>query len=265
MMRRVFLINGTLVFDPDKHSLRPVQGHDGRAVVIHTPASECLLKLLEHNNQVLTQKFLFEEVWEKHGSVVTTNTLYQNIASIRKGLKSAGLAEDIIKTMPKMGFKSIAVLRIGVPEDFLSESETQPEVFTNIPASMVENKKTPGRFAHFISSKWSFLFAGLLAVLCWGMLVINLIKEDSFYKNYSYIGLVNGCELYSSYPGVDTSTNSFVAMNKRYPLVCNMGSVVYMTINRLQEGSSVQLCNKKIEIRDAHCKSYFFKRGAYEQ
>lgn len=264
-MRSVFLINESIVFDPDEHSLRPLQGHEGRVVVIHTPASECLRKLLEHNHQVLTQKFLFEEVWEKQGAIVSTNTLYQNIASIRKGLKLAGLAEDIIKTMPKVGFKSIAMLREGAVGDFLPTPEIQPEITSNEPERIVESRRSSFQFSRLASSKWSFLSAGVIAILCWGIFLGNLIKEDSFYKNYSYIGVVNGCELYSSYSGVDTSTNSFVAMNKRYPLVCNMGSVAYMTINRLREGSSVQLCNKRIENPGAHCKSYFFRQGAYEE
>ena len=107
-MKKVFLINDTLLFEPDLRRLGPLEGYPNRAIMLHGPVNECLLLLLEHNDQVLTQRFLFASVWEKQGAIVSTNALYQTIASIRKALKSSGLDENIIKTIPKEGFKSVA-------------------------------------------------------------------------------------------------------------------------------------------------------------
>jgi len=88
-MKPVFLINETVLFEPDARRLCSLADYPSRAVILHGPVSECLLQLLEQNEQVLTQRYLFAAVWEKQGAVVTTNALYQTIASIRNALKSS--------------------------------------------------------------------------------------------------------------------------------------------------------------------------------
>jgi len=118
-MNHVYLINETLLFEPEQRRLCLLAGYPHHPVVLHTPASECLFQLLENSGQVLSQRFLFKNVWEKKGAIVSTNTLYQTIASVRKGLKSAAFGDDIIKTVPRAGFKSIAMVRMGTLEDFV--------------------------------------------------------------------------------------------------------------------------------------------------
>lgn len=56
-MKKVFLINDTLLFEPDLRRLGPLEGYPHRALTLHGPVNACLLLLLEHNNQVLTQRF----------------------------------------------------------------------------------------------------------------------------------------------------------------------------------------------------------------
>ena len=260
-MNTVFLINETVLFDPDEHSLRPMDGQPGSKVVIHTPASECLLLLLRHNQQVLTQRFLFEQVWEKHGAVVTTNALYQSIASLRKGLQSAGLAENIIKTVPKMGFKSIATLREGTITDFI----TPVEATVLSPAPEVEQ---PGVQPHNLAarhySRWAYLAAGVAFIISCGVLYHQQSGGESHYSDYSYIGQVNGCALYSSWSGEEKSLHTFKLLDKRYPLACESGGVAYLTLNRSLQGLSVLLCNRKIEYSNAECQSYIFRKDRYE-
>jgi DNA-binding winged helix-turn-helix (wHTH) protein len=99
-----YLISDQVIFDSDAHHLISLTS-DTVKVTLHTPASQCLLLLLQNQGEVLTQKFLFENIWGKNGAFVSANTLYQNIAIVRKGLKSAGIGDDIVQTIPKTGIK----------------------------------------------------------------------------------------------------------------------------------------------------------------
>ncbi|MNG79473.1 DNA-binding transcriptional activator CadC [compost metagenome] len=110
-----YLIEGIVIFDVEKQSLT-VQGNDKTEIVLHTPASNCLLLLLRHNDEIISQKFLFENAWENKGITVTPNALYQNITQIRKGLRAVGLSEDIIRTIPRVGFKCSADVSIITDE-----------------------------------------------------------------------------------------------------------------------------------------------------
>jgi DNA-binding winged helix-turn-helix (wHTH) protein len=112
-MKTAWLINDVVLFEPDERRLCAIQNYPAQCIILHGPVNECLLQLLLHNGEVLSQRFLFDAVWGKQGAVVTTNALYQAIASVRKALKSAGLADDVIKTIPKAGFKSVAQICAG--------------------------------------------------------------------------------------------------------------------------------------------------------
>ncbi|WP_172892952.1 winged helix-turn-helix domain-containing protein [Buttiauxella agrestis] len=268
MMNTVFLINDTLLFDPNDHSLRPIEGLPGSRVVIHTPASECLLLLLRHNHQVLTQRFLFEQVWEKQGAVVTTNALYQSIASLRKGLHAAGLTENIIKTVPKMGFKSVATVREGTADEFIV-----PVPVISLPPAGV-NKETETalhelpqrrtRVTDFFNSRLAYLLAGIAFILSCGVVYMQRAGGESFYSDYSYIGQVNGCLLYSSWSGEEKSAETFSALGRRYSLTCKSGGVAYLTLNRSLQGLSVLICDRKIAYSTAECQSYIFRKDRYE-
>ncbi|MGB7803387.1 winged helix-turn-helix domain-containing protein [Buttiauxella sp.] len=268
MMKTIFLINDTLLFEPDEHSLRPLEGRPGSKIVIHTPASECLLLLLRHNHQVLTQRFLFEQVWERHGAVVTTNALYQSIASLRKGLQSAGLAENIIKTVPKMGFKSVATIREGTIDDFIApvHSVSLPAVDEKTEPEIPPNDLSPRKkhVANFFHSRWAYLLACITFILSCGVVYMQRAGGESYYSEYNYIGKVNGCVLYSSWSGEEKSAQTFTELGKRYSLICKTDGVAYLTLNRSLQGLSVLLCNRKIQYSNAECQSYIFRKDRYE-
>jgi DNA-binding winged helix-turn-helix (wHTH) protein len=263
-MTKLFLINDALLFDPSRRSLFLVTDYPQRAVVLHGPSSECLARLLEQNNQIVSQKYLFAEIWEKQGAVVSTNTLYQNIASVRKALKSAGLSEDIIITLPKVGFKCVASVREGQISDFIpAEEKTNkpPEAVASseVPQDEQDNKK--GVLA------WVIIFgtAGVLFFLSCAALYLKVTEQESVYKDYSDIGEVNGCRLFSSYSGEDKSISTFKELGERYALDCKNNKMAYLTINRLQQGQSLLICNHPLQNKSAHCKSYLFREEYHEK
>jgi len=163
---------------------------------------ECLLQLLEQNEQVLTQRYLFAAVWEKQGAVVTTNALYQTIASIRKALKSAGLEENVIITIPKAGFKSVAQLRTGTVAELTGQHKTgESSVLAEVSSIAEEPAEIPPmevRRTRFWTSPLAYGMALVLFILSCSVLFFTLRQGESVFASYQPVGNVAGCAFYSS-------------------------------------------------------------------
>lgn len=273
-MRKIYLLNEFALFDPEEHSLVPFQAASARKITLHTPASECLRHLLLHNGQVVSQKYLFEQVWEKNGTCVTVNTLYQNIVSLRKAFKAVGFNDEVIKTLPKVGFKISVVLKEVTPEEIVQltvihtvtderkrdESESDKEngvekIIMSEPPQVSEKK---------FLKRLGFLAVTAVITLLWGLVYQQIPGGNSFYSNYNFVGKVNGCELYSSYSVEQRNRDLFELLNQRHPVQCQAGSVAYMTINRMYEIASIVVCNENITEDDARCESFIFRGGKGE-
>lgn len=260
-MKPVFLINGLVLFEPDKRQLCPLAGYPERVVILHGPVSECLLHLLEHNGEVLTQRYLFAAVWEKQGAIVTTNALYQTIASIRKALKTAGLADNVVQTVPKEGFKSVAHLQTGTLDTFIVPVVKLPPPVENLPSSQTEDNAPRRRI---FTTKIAYGVAGLLFLASCSVLYLQLNGARNGFEGYQPIGKLGGCEVYSSWHDKIKSQRIFSALNQRYPIQCNEGDVAYMTLNRYQNGTSVIVCNSPPGNEGTQCDSIMYREQYHE-
>ncbi|WP_333850866.1 winged helix-turn-helix domain-containing protein [Leclercia sp.] len=267
-MKPVFLINETVLFEPDARRLCSLADYPSRAVILHGPVSECLLQLLEQNEQLLTQRYLFAAVWEKQGAVVTTNALYQTIASIRKALKSAGLEENVIITVPKAGFKSVAQLRVGTLAEFVEQNKTAPSpVLADASSEMAKPEIPPAvtpRTPRFWRPSIAYWLAGALFLFSCGVLYPEIKPAEPVFVGYHPIGTINGCQVYSSWNETEKSQRMWAALSQRFPLACKTGKVAYMTMNRAQLGISVIICDRAPENREARCESIFYRQPYYD-
>lgn len=262
-MKKVYVINDTLLFEPDLRRLGPLDGYPQRATTLHGPVSECLLLLLENNNQVVTQRVLFASIWEKQGAIVSTNALYQTISQIRKALKFAGLEENIIKTLPKEGFKSIAQLREGELDEFIRPQTTAmvsvlPEEYpvaevTAVAVSEVIRKPS------FFPAKLAYGVAGVLFLLSCAISYF-LIKEDkSSLTHYQSVSQFNGCDVYSSWRDKEKTSEMLAGLAKRYPIQCKPGGVLWMTSSFSQQAHSVIICDRPLKDKNAQCDSIIYR------
>jgi len=267
-MRDVYLINEALLFEPDERRLCLLADYPQKAVVLHTPVSECFYQLLEKNGEVLSQRFLFDAVWGKNGAVVTTNTLYQAIASLRKGLKAAGLHDDIIKTIPKAGFKSIAHIRKGGREEIVrsanvEEPKASPPIFAQ-EESAVNVTSRQSTLAAFFFSRTAYIVAAIFFCLSCSVLYLTLNNEEQVFADYKHMGKVGECNVWSSWPNVEKSRHLFTSLSEQYPVNCQSGDIAYMTVNRLQQGTSVMICDQEPWKPNAECRSIFYRQKYHE-
>lgn len=261
-MKPVFLINHSVLFEPEKRRLYLLANYPERAVVLHAPVSECLLQLLEHNGQVMSQRDLFAAVWEKQGAVVTTNALYQTIASIRKALKTVGLAENMVQTVPKEGVKSVAHIETGTLDDFITPAALEPvETF---PDAGREFSPSVNHGVLFFRSKIAGALVGLLFIVSCLALIHEINARSAGLEEYLSIGKINGCDVYSSWHDKNKSQRIYTGLDKRYPVQCSPGGVALMTLNRFQNGISVLVCDRLPNVAGARCDSIMYLEQYHE-
>ncbi|PIJ48300.1 hypothetical protein BL250_17690 [Erwinia sp. OLTSP20] len=157
-------INNEVEFDQDKKILKS----DLASYEISTPASYCLMLLLEKRDQLVSHEELYECAWRRFGMEVTANTLYQNISELRKALKSCGIQEKIIQTIPRRGFS------------LLSDNQGEAESKADNPF-LVEEKRAGKVNKTDISNKLPWNRYNYLILM---IIMINLILTLSLFITY---------------------------------------------------------------------------------
>ncbi|HED4271355.1 TPA: winged helix-turn-helix domain-containing protein [Klebsiella oxytoca] len=96
-----FLIGSDVKFTPITRELAKLDS--GEKIHLQTPASQCLVLLLQKQGSVITRDELTAFAWgSKNSSFVSSNNFYQAISHLRKALLTLGLA-DLVQTIPKRG------------------------------------------------------------------------------------------------------------------------------------------------------------------
>jgi hypothetical protein len=74
-MKTAWLINDVVLFEPDERRLCAIQNYPAQCIILHGPVNECLLQLLLHNGEVLSQRFYLMRYGESRGRL-SQPTLY---------------------------------------------------------------------------------------------------------------------------------------------------------------------------------------------
>ncbi len=263
-MRKMYLINQIVLFNPDDCSLTPRKSWPSGRVKLHAPAAECLQVLLAQNGLPVSQKLLFNQVWEKKGAVVSTNTLYQSIASVRKGLKAVGLEDEIIRTLPKHGFQCNASVQCGELADFIppAAATIAPSLPESPTVTAVQTRTSLGQKIH---TRYGLIIGGIIAV---AMLTTVIYRENGtdalLPVPYYPAGQIENCEIHSSWSGKEYSQTVFNEIRRREPIDCRKKQLVYLTINRFQVGSSLILCDATMETKGVQCKAVILREDINE-
>lgn len=256
-IKKIHLINEITLFSPEEGSLTPRHSWPAGRVTLHTPAADCLQLLIANNGQPVSQKMFFEQVWEKKGAVVSTNTLYQSIASVRKALRATGLEEDVIRTLPKQGFQCNASVRSGELSDFISrpaELSLAEVSAQSVPLSQSAIKNQKGLAVSILLS--AVIFAG---AIYW-----QNAQQPAREMSWFSAGTLENCTLYSSWSGAEYSQSVFNELRQRYPIDCAKKTTAYLNVNRLQTGSTLLLCNQAIEQKGTQCQSVMIQDESHE-
>ena len=104
---------GRFELDTAERTLR----RDGTPVPLAPRAFDTLRMLVENGGRVISKERMLSEIWQ--GSFVEENNLAQNISLLRKVLTKGG-GGKFIETVPKFGYRFVAVTETGEPETGLA-------------------------------------------------------------------------------------------------------------------------------------------------
>lgn len=153
-MHKHYIINNIVEFHPAASTLRDINNPD-RVVVLNSPAGRCLLLLIDRAGSIVTQQEFLDIVWQSRGMLVSSNTYYQNISILRKGLKKIGFETDPIVTIPRIGLTLASDTQITVRESSPVAPQPAEEQCVEAPAieevSASSEPATPVAEAHALA------------------------------------------------------------------------------------------------------------------
>lgn len=266
-MSSKIILNHHVIYDKSSGTLSDIEGKKDE-IVLTTPANNCLMILLKNRPDITTQKELFEEVWEKYGIPINSNTLYQNVAMIRRAFRQLGIEDDVIVTIPRRGMLIAETVHIAeYVEDVLIAKDNQPLLKDSHPDEpTTENVcfklNVSGDKRKNNLKKISMLF------LCFSLILFVIVVSSNFiygkyldtqsrFYNYSYWGTYNQCRIYASDYLINKikSNNNKPTFNAK--LFCNNKERVYVSLYTGLPRESFIICDGDILNKMTNCFSRY--------
>lgn len=143
---------------------------EGETVRVEARAMRLLQYLAERSGQVVSIDELLEQVWS--GVVVTPDSVYQAVASLRRTLGDDSRQPTYIVTVPRLGYRMVA------PVGPWSDPATAPESAPNSAGEQVAAPATELSPSH--SRRWLLTGTALaLALLAAGAFFIGRTADDT--------------------------------------------------------------------------------------
>lgn len=273
-MSKRYILNAIIEFSPEEHQLSAYNTKNP-AVKLNIPVSRCLELLLERRYELVLQREFYPYVWGNEGVNVPVNSLYQNIALLRKALKTFQEDGDkIVNTVPKQGFslhpdvtvqeilgdlaitESIAVQAAN--KAVITQESLLDESLSSLPPVAVEKEIIARRRLHRF-----LLPAGILALA--GLLAYQLTQWDLSsptldLSQYSKIGEIAECQVYTNRPESDmANANALISANR---IDCSKKAYLYITSFQYSEHQSLLLCDRTLDDASSpKCQAYNFIEG----
>ena len=98
-----YIIGENIKFSPSTESLNLIANPE--ISILLTPACSRLLQyLLSEQGIVITREAIFLKLWSQYGNTPSNSSLNTYVSQIRKSFMNLGEENDVIITIPKMGF-----------------------------------------------------------------------------------------------------------------------------------------------------------------
>lgn len=262
-LAKYYLLNGILEFWPDEHIL--IECNSNRSThTLNSPTSRCLSLLLESRPKLVPQSDFYRYVWGEEGKNVSINTLHQNIALLRKGLRTLdNEGASVVVTIQRKGFKLSEQLQIE--EIFIEEMPVFPENTYSL-SSLDTSVKIEALPIGLERNSWLtialLLYVGFifLGVFILGNKVGFYWQDDSQLNSYTKVKEINGCSYYSNSKESEQLL-SFKPWSTDAILSCKDKPYRYITFHELSASASIIACNTKLAASMmSQCTTYFYTK-----
>ncbi|MGG7447984.1 winged helix-turn-helix domain-containing protein [Kosakonia oryzendophytica] len=282
-----WIINDNIEFRPDAKKLISACNPEMN-VTLTTPASRCLLLLLEASPEIVLQQDFFKKVWEEEGMLVPTNTLYQNISIVRRGLRAVGETDRrLIATIPRRGFQideSVKITRRSDAENITKSHDNEknidskPNDTVNLLQNMHDDKSDLNENDSGIKNDKSYRIKiasalrshlSIIAMLIFfatGLFINSIGRHLSSGPNllntYSLFERDDGCNFYTKDDTLDGSGNyqKYKSLILGSGLNCQHYPWVYFPISKTSPTLTALICkNNFLTASEPECVSLYFR------
>lgn len=275
-----FVIADAVIFCPMENTFKSIA--NGVEFPILVSASECFLHLIKNHGVLVTKGALMQIGWEQYGLHVSDNTYYQNILTLRKGLRQCGIGCEVIKTVPRKGLlipNSIKVIPLSSDVPVVQEAPEAPEApevqevqevqasistissQDQISARPVE--KVPVQthvLTHYPESlrikrikHFAFSLLALTSLIVGG----GLFLPECYSSTFHNIGNINGCRV--NINENKSAEDDFYKFNAKDPVRCQGNEVVYFSTFQFIPRVSVMKCREEFTyLHRNDCISYYY-------
>lgn len=227
-----FLINDGVIYREDDGAIWQVGAPDN-VITLPTTAARILTYLLQNanSNQVISREDIFEHIWSQHGLQASNNTLNQYISLIRKTLLEMQCEEEVIKTVPRLGFLITADVKM-TPDQHTKGDDVYHHMPGDVKFKKLKDKTKIKRTISFAALFFSILFIG---DTLYDLLIQTRYKLTS--AQVEKIGSVKKCPVYTffkSSPGqFKLKVDKVDELSSQLNLSCIDNSVFYFHIENM--------------------------------
>lgn len=159
----IYKINESVRFKPADGAIWSIENPEQ---IINLTITNCslLCLLLNKKGEILSREQILEDIWDKQGLRSSNNTLNQYISILRRTFTLLGIDDEVIKTIPKIGFRLNASINVE------KECNAVPVALTEKEKSLSWNSK-------------SYIYAVIMSVLT---IFIAALFTYVLYKNSAY-------------------------------------------------------------------------------
>lgn len=153
-----YRFNDHILFDADTRTLSPTDFSDD-PISISSPSKRLLLLLIAHHGEAVGRELIFKKVWDDYGMVSSNNNLNQCVSKLRRVIKNLGVEDEVIVTVPKVGFMLRDEITIESYEDAEDIHDAEPAAAVPICArsggqSGVRHRHRRGLFSSWLFPPW---------------------------------------------------------------------------------------------------------------
>lgn len=258
-----YTINNTINFR-DSDGLIWLDGDEASSIALTTTTSRLLAFLLERHGEVVPRDEILNFVWDAHGLRSSNNSLNKYISDLRNIFRNMGYSEEIIITVPRIGFMFSA--DIPVEKHMLNHKQQD---IPAIPIDIPPQKKY--RRVVLTVSAGLLLFALFLVVK--GRVFISQISSEAVSQKTWPVGNINSCNVFSFTPASTETTRLKLEMVKNIleaeKLTCTPDTDIYFqAAEQTLYGSPgrvfLSICRSSDRARMQFSSCYNFYETAYE-
>lgn len=191
-----YRFNDRILFDADSGALSLCDFSD-EPLPISNPSKRLLQLLIAHHGDAVSREVIFKKVWDDYGMVSSNNNLNQCVSKLRRVIKALGIDDEVIVTVPKVGFMLRHEIQVETcemeDEVFIDDNDlplAKSTVHVEAKPPSATTRSSPARHIHYVWGILAFAFVVITGIAIYGFSPVS--REET------YLGKAGGCKVFMS-------------------------------------------------------------------